>query len=846
VKVSELFPTPEPPCLREALRLLKDNLWPIPLYGIDDARATTPGKQPIGLEWGVTKHTKESLREIWSRYPDANVGLKLGKDTGIADIEVEDRKTGEASFLTLMGGEVVTTMGWTSARGNHRLFQWDQRMARYDKSIIKHAELPGLEIRFGALTNEGKQFQSACPPSIGDDGQKRRWNGVRLIAPLPDAAYELLDRLMAAPKPRVTIPIADIDRGPARTKYAMAAMDREIAALNATAEGGRNDRLNLAAFNLGQLVAADLLNQSDVESVLMDAALSIGLGEGESRKTVDSGMGDGMNHPRDLTEVGQRNGFAVSAPRPKSKPKPIPEVELTGEEDNTGWPPLRLGKMPEVLEFPIGVFPEPVACIVKEVSRAVGCDPGMVAGAVLGVTGGLIGRSVSLLRGQNWFLKPTVFLANIGLPGDGKSPSLEYIMNPIDLIDGELAGKFIVEKVDYTNLMEDYLIAQRAKDPTVPKPIAPVPVRVHILDTTFEKLLKVLAANPRGLFMGLDELTILLTSLNQYKGGSGSDRSHLLAIWGGKSILVDRVRDELGEPMRIPHPCLSIVGNLVPGMLSLLSHSKGDDGMIDRWLYCFPGRKPKLRSDQRNPVSRLAIEGWVAVARTLWTRPMVVHEEHLVPYTLRFSESGQTAFDEEYDHHVEEMNGSDFPDELLGPWSKLEEYAGRFCLILACLHHAASEVNPTGDIPLVDPAIVSSAWRLVDYFKSHHRKVRAYLQGGNVGGMPEGARLIVNWIRANPDAETFHQRDLTRNYHRFRDRAFLEDSLDWLMRKNAILPVREENNPSRTGRPRSRAWAVHPEFHIQDGPRKPQNRETDNPAYANAVQDTPGPGLGHA
>lgn len=846
MKVSELFPTPEPPCLREALRLLKDNLWPIPLYGIDDARATTPGKQPIGLEWGVTKHTKESLREIWSRYPDANVGLKLGKDTGIADIEVEDRKTGEASFLTLMGGEVVTTMGWTSARGNHRLFQWDQRMARYGKSIIKHPELPGLEIRFGALTNEGKQFQSACPPSVGDDGQKRRWNGVRLIVPLPDAAYELLDRLMAAPKPRVTIPIADIDRGPARTKYAMAAMDREIADLNATEEGGRNDRLNLAAFNLGQLVAADLLNQSDVESVLMDAALSVGLGEGESRKTVDSGMGDGMNHPRDLTEVGQRNGFAVSAPRPKSKPKPIPEVELTGEEVDTGWPPLRLGKMPEVLEFPIGVLPDPVARIVEEVAKAVGCDPCFAGVDVLGVTAGLIGRTMSLRRGENRFQKPTQFIANVGLPGDGKSPSLEYIMHPIDLIDVELAEKFTVEKMDYTSLMEDYLIAQRAKDPTVPKPIAPVPIRVHVLDTTIEKLLKVLAANPRGVFMGLDELTILLTSLNQYKGGSGNDRSHLLAIWGGRSILVDRVRDELGEPMRIPHPCLSIVGNIVPSMLGLLGHSKGDDGMIDRWLYCFPGRKPKLRSNERIPVSLGAMEGWIAVTRTIWSRQMTEHEGHLAPHVLSFSGPGRVAFDEAFDHHVEEVNGSDFPEELLGPWSKLEEYAGRFCLILASLHHAASEVNPTGDIPLVDPAIVSSAWRLVDYFKSHHRKVRAYLQGGNVGGMPEGARLIVNWIRANPDAETFHQRDLTRNYHRFRDRAFLEDSLDWLMRKNAILPVREEDKPSRTGRPRSRAWAVHPEFHIQDGPRKPQNRETDNPVYANTVQDTPGPGPGHA
>jgi hypothetical protein len=49
------------------------------------------------------------------------------------------------------------------------------------------------------------------------------------------------------------------------------------------AEGGRNERLNEAAFALGTLVGAGVLNHFDAENALFDAAMLAGLGEGETQ-----------------------------------------------------------------------------------------------------------------------------------------------------------------------------------------------------------------------------------------------------------------------------------------------------------------------------------------------------------------------------------------------------------------------------------------------------------------------------------------------------------------------------------------------------------------------------------
>lgn len=117
----------------------------------------------------------------------------------------------------------------------------------------------------------------------------------------PDPRPIFLDRLFAK-KQRPPGPPPNVSHVEG-TRYATRALEEEVHELLSTPEGGRNDRLNVAAFNLGQLVGAGLLEYATVWDALHTAALHIGLGEGETVATLRSGLHTGMDEPRQVPEL---------------------------------------------------------------------------------------------------------------------------------------------------------------------------------------------------------------------------------------------------------------------------------------------------------------------------------------------------------------------------------------------------------------------------------------------------------------------------------------------------------------------------------------------------------------
>jgi hypothetical protein len=90
--------------------------------------------------------------------------------------------------------------------------------------------------------------------------------------------------------------------------HAQAALEDETRKLAETQRGGRNDQLNRAAFNLGQLIAAGSLDRATVERELEDACRANSYiqddGLRDFNATLVSGLEDGMAQPRDLSGVG--------------------------------------------------------------------------------------------------------------------------------------------------------------------------------------------------------------------------------------------------------------------------------------------------------------------------------------------------------------------------------------------------------------------------------------------------------------------------------------------------------------------------------------------------------------
>ncbi len=103
---------------------------------------------------------------------------------------------------------------------------------------------------------------------------------------------------MAAPVPRAPI----MGESSRREAYADEAFRREVHEVATTGDGGRNIRLNQAAFSLGQLVAGGVLVESEVWAALRGAAETCGLmrddGPRSVDKTIRSGLRGGKARPR--------------------------------------------------------------------------------------------------------------------------------------------------------------------------------------------------------------------------------------------------------------------------------------------------------------------------------------------------------------------------------------------------------------------------------------------------------------------------------------------------------------------------------------------------------------------
>ena len=138
-----------------------------------------------------------------------------------------------------------------------------------------------------------------APPSSSATGTYK-WERALVSPPyLPLVSSNLVAAVTPPllPKPKAVIAIKV---GSCARKYALGALQSEHDLVAATSEGARNDRLNRAAYALGGYIALELLTFDEVESVLMTAAQTCGLGETESAQTIQSGLSAGHRIPRRL------------------------------------------------------------------------------------------------------------------------------------------------------------------------------------------------------------------------------------------------------------------------------------------------------------------------------------------------------------------------------------------------------------------------------------------------------------------------------------------------------------------------------------------------------------------
>lgn len=268
-------------------------------------------KRPL-IEHGfkAASREEEQIRAWWSQWPDALIGLPMGHRNGLWAIDPDVAKEpGDADGLTAwlnisrLHPPIRTHTHLTPSGGKHLVFRWrDDRPVTNSERGLKARGIHGINVRgeggyiiaAGSRLTDGRTYDMEEPFDFFHFAEADAW------------LYELLEE--PAPEARQGPNVVDFrgQRQAPPDRYVQTAIAGECWALAQSGRGERNNRLNAAAFSLGQLVGAGLVDEDTVRGSLLQAAGNCGLiaddGERPVLATIESGLAAGRLKPRDVPD----------------------------------------------------------------------------------------------------------------------------------------------------------------------------------------------------------------------------------------------------------------------------------------------------------------------------------------------------------------------------------------------------------------------------------------------------------------------------------------------------------------------------------------------------------------
>ncbi len=202
-----------------------------------------------------------------------------------------------------------------------------------------------------------------------------------------------------------------------------------------------------------------------------------------------------------------------------------------------------------------------------------------VAGAVMAVSSSLMGSKVKLdMGGGAWKARALYNYCVAALSGTNKSNPIKLVVDYIYRKDSECNNDYMKKTKEYNKKMLAF-----KRDKLEETPEAPTRRRYFVDDITIEQIGYVLQDNPQGLLWYTDEMSQLLDSLNQYKGGKGNDGPKLIGINDGKTMCVIRG----GKEYYIESPFANFLGTAQIDVIrkALMIHKS--NGLADRFNFTY-------------------------------------------------------------------------------------------------------------------------------------------------------------------------------------------------------------------------------------------------------------------
>lgn len=351
------------------------------------------------------------------------------------------------------------------------------------------------------------------------------------------------------------------------------------------------------------------------------------------------------------------------------------------------------------IQHPINAFPEEVQKIICHYSEAKGYPLEYFIQGLLGAVSTSLGRSVTLNTGSFTAIG-SLWCIILGKRGYTKSEPLDDAFKPIRRHQFQLLDKHKSEMDEY----HEY----KANNPKSKLEPPPEPTKHTINDTTPEKLVMMLAANPKGIGMVYDEIAGFVGRFNRYN--AGADEQMYLTLFNGSSVMRDRMN---GASAFAKHTYLTIIGTTQPSVLKEMFSGKTESGFFDRWLITQPDgfKKQYPNSFGINPVEEAKYTAILSSLLGIGFSEDNTFQMEYTPESFAVVNGFQRFM-------IDEENTTD-NDDYRGILAKMEIYIHKFALLLQSIIFTYDNQITHVSVEAAEGAVI-----LTKYFIDQAQKVR--------------------------------------------------------------------------------------------------------------------------
>jgi len=539
--------------------------------------------------------------------------------------------------------------------------------------------------------------------------------------------------------------------------YGGAALTREADNVRDAAPGTRNDALNRAAFNLGQLVSGGELTEAEVTAALTEAARGAGLGEQEIRATLASGLNKGRLNPRQAPRFQILRGIYATTEQAEARweePEPI-------EGSTEPAPP-----------FPIEALPGTLGEFVIALAAHTQTPADLAAMMSMSALSVCAANRCWIAGGAGWIESLILWTLTALPPGSRKSPVVAHIAEPLYRLEREAiqehdqqhAGKEdllaaaesrrqqIVTKLgklennpaERTKLEADLEDARQEIDALTVEP----PREYLVSDFTPEALALVLSGNHGTIGVLDDEGGVFGNITGRYTNGTPQLDLILTSYDGKKPYKQSRVGR---RKVHIPWPAVAIGLAVQPAVLRDTTQTPAlrERGLMGRFAYAVPQDTVGSRANRDVPeMPEHLVGAWSKTLEGVARIPLVGPDQPKRTIPL-----GPDALEAHLDYR-DTLEPRLHPDSgdlaFMADWAS--KHAGRILRIAGLLHLAAGH-DPAHP---VDFHTMASAIDIGDWMLEH--AVRVYGGWRASGGRDlTGPLAVLKWIRRTGVVEFTHR-----------------------------------------------------------------------------------------